>query len=117
MLPVIKVKMNTLIFEEGNHDRKMFIVLDGSVSLFVTRQKKDVELAVIEKHGFFGETEMHRNRPRAVSAKALVDTRLAVIKTRWQLEQFISANPAFSAKMTRIMGERLATINASLVEA
>jgi hypothetical protein len=56
MLPVIKVKMNTLIFEEGNHDRKMFIVLDGSVSLFVTRQKKDVELAVIEKYGFFGET-------------------------------------------------------------
>jgi hypothetical protein len=46
-----------------------------------------------------------------------MDSRLAVIKTRWQLEQFISANPTFSAKMTRIMGERLASINASLAEA
>lgn len=108
MLPVINVKEEQIIFEEGKNDRRMFIVLDGSVQLYVMRNGKEIDLETVTKYQFFGEIEMFKNRPRSMSAKALTNTRLAVIKTRMQLEQFISEHPQFSGKMTRMMGHRLA---------
>lgn len=108
MLPVINVKEEQVIFEEGQNDRRMFIILDGSVQLYVTRNGKEVDLDTVGKYAFFGEIEMYKSRPRSMSAKALTKSRLAVIKTRMQLEQFISEHPQFSGKMTRMMGLRLA---------
>ena len=114
MLLVTDIKENTIIFEEGQNDRKMFIVLDGKIQLYVTRHGKEVDVCVVEQYQFFGEIEMFKNRPRSVSAKALTNARLAVIKTRLQLEQFIAENPTFSGKMTLQMGHRLAEMHAAL---
>jgi CRP/FNR family cyclic AMP-dependent transcriptional regulator len=108
MLPIIDVKEGQIIFEEHQLDRRMFLILEGSVQLFVTRSGHDANLETVNKYGFFGEIEMYKNRPRSMSARALEKTRLAVIKTRIQLEQFISEHPQFSGKMTRLMGQRLA---------
>lgn len=111
MLPAINVKADQVIFEEGQNDRRMFIVLQGSVQLYVTRNSTVVELEVVERFGFFGEIELYRHRPRSLSAKALTNARLAVIKTRMQLEQFMAEHPEFSGKMTRMMGHRIAEAN------
>ena len=113
MLPLIKVKEDTVIFEEGQNDRRMFIVLDGSVQLYVTRNGKEVDLETVHKYEFFGEIEMFKHRPRSMSARVLTDARLAVIKSRMQLDQFIAENPEFSGKMTRMMGHRLAEAEAN----
>jgi CRP-like cAMP-binding protein len=114
MLPVIKVKEDAVIFEEGQNDRTMFLILEGSIQLYVTRNSKEINIATIHKYEFFGEIEMYRHRPRSMSAKALTNARLAVIKNRLQLEQFLSEHPEFTGKMTRIMGERIAHANAAL---
>lgn len=108
MLPTIDVKEGQIIFEEHQIDRRMFLVLEGSVQLYVTRNGHEATLETVNKYEFFGEIEMYKNRPRSMSAKALAKTRLAVIKTRMQLEQFIAEHPNFSGKMTRMMGKRLA---------
>jgi CRP/FNR family cyclic AMP-dependent transcriptional regulator len=112
MLLTKKLNAGTLIYSEGSSDKTMYIVMEGSVSLFVNRHGNEVELAVIHKNEFFGEIEMFHNKPRATSAKAITNVRLIYIKNRMQLDQFIAQNPAFSGKMIRMMGERLA--NASL---
>ncbi|MEN9898405.1 MAG: hypothetical protein RLZZ66_2054 [Pseudomonadota bacterium] len=114
MLPVRKFKSGTIIFEEGSYGVMMYIVVEGSVQLYVVNNKKEVELSVVHKNDFFGEIEMYGNSPRGFSARTLSDTRLVCIKNRMQLEQFFAEHPAFSGKMMRIMGERLATTTALL---
>jgi CRP-like cAMP-binding protein len=59
---------------------------------------------------------LYRNRPRSAFAKTIDDTKLVVIKTRIQLEQFIQENPPFAGKMMVIMGNRLANTNDLLIE-
>lgn len=115
MLPTITVKEGQIIFEEHQHDRRMFLVLDGSVQLYVTRNGHNADLDTVNKFEFFGEIEMYKNRPRSMSAKALATTKLAVIKTRMQLEQFIAEHPQFSGKMTRLMGQRLADAQSAVL--
>ena len=114
MLLVEKFKEGTIIFKEGDNDKAMFIILDGSVQLYVTRNGKEVNLNVIHKNDFFGEIEMYSNKPRGVSAKAITDVRLAILKNRMQLDQFIGQNPSFSGKSLRVVGQRLANTNAEL---
>ena len=116
MQPVIKVKAGTVIFQENTYDKVMFIVLEGSVQIYVERGGEEIELSVINKNDFFGEMAIYRNRPRSASAKVLTDARLAVIKSRMQLEQFITENPTFAGKMMGIMGNRLANTNDLLIE-
>ena len=116
MLPTIKVKADTIIFKEGDYDKTMFIVLEGKVKIYVIRNEEEVELSVIHKYDFFGEMALYRNRPRSAYAKVIEDSKLVVIKTRVQLEQFISENPAFAGKMMVIMGNRLANSNDLLLE-
>ncbi|MEI7841011.1 MAG: cyclic nucleotide-binding domain-containing protein [Methylococcaceae bacterium] len=114
MLLVEKFKEDTIIFKEGDNDRTMFIVLDGSVQLYVTRNGREIDLNVIHKNDFFGEIEMYSNKPRSVSAKAMTNVRAAILKNRMELEQFIAQNPAFSGKSLRVVGQRLADTNAEL---
>jgi CRP-like cAMP-binding protein len=116
MLPIIKVQANTVIFKEGDYDKTMFIVLEGSVKIYVKRNEEEIELSVIHKYDFFGEMALYRNRPRSAFAKTIDDTKLVVIKTRIQLEQFIQENPPFAGKMMVIMGNRLANTNDLLIE-
>lgn len=111
MLPIRKLKAGTQIFTEGGPDKTMFIIVEGRVKLYALRQGNEIEIAVLNVHEFFGEIEMFRNKPRSLSAKALTDVRLVYIKNRMQLDQFIGQTPAFSGKMVRLMGERLARTN------
>jgi CRP/FNR family cyclic AMP-dependent transcriptional regulator len=115
-LPTIKVAANTIIFKEGGYDKTMFIVLDGSIRIYIERNEEEIELTVINKYNFFGEMALYRNRPRSASAKAITDVHLVVIKNQMQLEQFITQNPPFAGKMMVIMGNRLANTNDLLLE-
>jgi CRP-like cAMP-binding protein len=115
-LPIVNVKADTIIFKEGATDKTMFIVLEGSVKIYVERNDEEVELAIIHKYDFFGEMALYRNRPRSAFAKTMTDAKLVVIKTQMQLEQFITENPSFAGKMMVIMGNRLAASNDLLLE-
>jgi CRP/FNR family transcriptional regulator, cyclic AMP receptor protein len=115
MLPIKKLKAGTLIFAEGSLDKTMFLIVEGTVELFVIRHGNEVEISVLHEHEFFGEIEMFRNKPRTTSAKAITDVRLVYIKNRMQLDQFIGQTPEFSGKMIRRMGERLANANTAIL--
>lgn len=114
MLLTKKLKADTVIFQEGSLDKTMFLVLEGKVQIYSTHNGHEIELSVIKENEFFGEIEMFHKKPRATSAKALTNVRLAYIKNRMQLEQLIAQNPSFSGKMVRMMGERLANTTALL---
>ena len=116
MLLTVNFPADTIIFKEGSLDKSMFVVLDGSVKIYVERNGSELELAVINKFDFFGEMALYRNRPRSAFAKVLTDCKLVVIKNQLQLQQFITENPSFAGKMMVIMGNRLAIANDLLIE-
>ena len=116
MLLTVNFPADTIIFKEGSLDKSMFVVLDGSVKIYVERNGSELELAVINKFDFFGEMALYRNRPRSAFAKVLTDCKLVVIKNQLQLQQFITENPSFAGKMMVIMGNRLAITNDLLIE-
>jgi CRP/FNR family cyclic AMP-dependent transcriptional regulator len=111
MLPIKKLKAGSVIFAEGGSDKTMFLIIEGSVELFVIRHGNEIEISVLHENDFFGEIEMFRNKPRITSAKAITDVRLVYIKNRMQLDQFIGQTPEFPGKMIRLMGERLVHAN------
>ena len=116
MLPTASIPANTVIFSEGSYDKIMYIVIDGGVEIYVDRNGEEFTLATILQYDFFGEMAIYRNRPRSASAKTISDTKLVLIKSRVQLEQFIVENPSFAGKMMVIMGNRLANTNDLLIE-
>lgn len=59
-----------VIFHEGDVGAKLYIVVDGSVDIFLRRDKKRTVLANIEPGGFFGEMSMFDNQPRSAGASA-----------------------------------------------
>ncbi|MEI8235806.1 MAG: cyclic nucleotide-binding domain-containing protein [Methylococcaceae bacterium] len=116
MLPTASIPANTVIFSEGSYDKIMYIVIEGGVEIYVDRNGEEFTLATILQYDFFGEMAIYRNRPRSASAKTISDTKLVLIKSRVQLEQFIVENPSFAGKMMVIMGNRLANTNDLLIE-
>ncbi len=116
MLPTASIPANIVIFSEGSYDKIMYIVIEGGVEIYVDRNGEEFTLATILQYDFFGEMAIYRNRPRSASAKTISDTKLVLIKSRVQLEQFIVENPSFAGKMMVIMGNRLANTNDLLIE-
>lgn len=116
MLPTIQVKAGTVIFKEGGNDKTMFIVLSGSVQIYIERNQEDILFAVINKYDFFGEIALYRNHPRNVAARVLTDATLVIVKNQVELEQFITKNSVFSGKMMVIMANRLDNINHLFIE-
>lgn len=115
-LPTIKIKADTIIFEEGWDDYKMFFVVEGSVKLYnADSGGGETEVEVIKKHAFFGEIEMYCQRPRTTSAKILTDVVLVAIRTPFELEQFTNENKWLMGEMMQTMGDRLSVANNALV--
>lgn len=94
----------------------MFLLLDGSVKIYTQGETKEIEIAVIEQYEFFGEIEMYVEKPRTDNAKAVVDSRLVVIRSPSELERFTLDNPWLSGKMMATMGVRQAATNTLLAK-
>ena len=115
-LPIIDIVASTIIFREGGEDRRMFLVLEGTVKLYQSRNKEEIEVGAIHKNQFFGEAEMYSNKPRDYSAIAFTDAKLVIIRTPNELEKFATDNPWLSGDMMTVMVKRLATANDLLVQ-
>lgn len=115
-LPMVKIKADTIIFEEGWNDYKMFFVVEGEVKLYHDQDDNEIEVALIKKHEFFGEIEMYSKTPRTTSAKMLTDVILVAIRTPFELEQFTIENKWLMGDMMHIMGERLAIAHDAIVK-
>ncbi|EMF90916.1 Crp/Fnr family transcriptional regulator [Leptospira santarosai] len=104
----MEIPAGGIVFKEGDMNNAMYVILSGAVEVFFTRKNIVQRLAVMEKGDFFGEMALFRAKPRTATAKAILDCQLAVIESKQQLEKFLIKNPDFSAKMVRILADRLA---------
>ncbi len=116
MPATLTLKSGETVFKEGDNENSMFIILEGCVEIYFTIKHKETRLAILKKGDFFGEMALFRAKPRTATARAVLDTELALIESKQQLEKFLIRNPAFSAKMVSIMVTRLANTNELLIE-
>lgn len=118
-LPIIEVEENMILFEKGEEDFTTYLLIDGAVKTYVHRGKGEDEIehdiAIIKKHEFFGESEMFNRTPRNVCARTTAPSKLVVIKTEAEFEQFITENRWLSGHMMETMSDKLAETNRALV--
>ena len=103
------------IIEIGKIERRMYIILEGSVAITLSDGKNMIEVAELRKGDFFGEISLFNNTPRSANATAVGDVRLAYIDNLQQLKAFLLKNPNFAAKMVHILAKRLAQTDEILI--
>jgi CRP-like cAMP-binding protein len=96
----------TVLFEEGQPGRSMYIVVSGEVE--IRRQVGDRErvLALLPAGEFFGEMAILNGRPRSATAVVRTAARLLVIDGT-TFEAMLRARPEIALRMIRALATRL----------
>jgi CRP-like cAMP-binding protein len=105
------------IIRAGQHEQRMYIVLQGEVTihLMAENRKDKVQVAKLGQNDFFGEISFFTNKPRSATVTAETEVKLAVVDNLQTLNAFLIEHPAFAAKMVRILAMRLAKTDEYLV--
>ena len=96
------------IIKAGSKEKVMYVILKGEVSVRLTEGDVSVEVATMEKGGFFGEISFFSEIPRSADVVAKTECSLAAIDSLQHLNAFLEVNPKFAIKMVHILSERLA---------
>src|SRR5665213_685100 len=59
-----------MIFEQGQPGAAIFLIMEGEVSVEITKDKAITNLATLEKGAFFGEMALLDEAPRSASARS-----------------------------------------------
>lgn len=103
------------IIKAGQREQRMYIILEGRVSIILQSGEEQFVVATMEKGDFFGEISLFTDHPRSATVRSLGDVKLAYIDNVTQLKAFLIKNPAFAAKMVQILAQRLAKTDEILV--
>jgi CRP-like cAMP-binding protein len=103
------------IIRAGQNDRRMYIILSGSVQISLRDGVDSFVVATMNKGDFFGEMSLFCNRPRTADAIAQGDVKLTYIESLQELKKFLSVNPNFAIKMVEVLSERLTKTDEHLI--
>lgn len=112
---VLQYSNNEKIITSGHKEKRMYIILEGTVAISLTNGNQKIPVAEMTKGDFFGEISIFSERPRSANAYAVGDVKVAYIDDEQQLKSFLIKNPIFAAKMVRILAERLAKTDELLI--
>ncbi|MCU0848208.1 MAG: cyclic nucleotide-binding domain-containing protein [Spirochaetes bacterium] len=103
------------IIQAGNIEKKMFIIIEGSVEISLAEGINRVVVATLNKGDFFGEISLFANTPRSAHVTAMGNVKLVYIDSVEQLKNFLIKNPNFAAKMVQTLATRLAKTDEILI--
>jgi len=72
-------KPGSHFFRENDHSRELYIIQEGTVSVYRKIGPREVELAVLQKGSVLGEMALIDGKPRSASAKAVTEVSAIVI--------------------------------------
>lgn len=102
------------ICHEGQPGHEMYIILKGSVGIYLTSPIGTLtRVATIARGDFFGEMAIFDNLPRSASCIALEDT-IAVAVTKDNLQEFLETCPEIAGQMLENMSGRIRKLDAEL---
>ena len=104
------------VCSEGQPGSEMYIILKGSVGIFITGVIGTLtQVATIKEGDFFGEMAIFDNLPRSASCIALEDT-IAVAVTKDNLQEFMATCPEIAKQMLENMSGRIRKLNMELYQ-
>ena len=95
-----------VVFAEGERGDKLYVVIEGEVSLSV----RDTEVDTIKSGEVFGEMALIDDEPRSATAKAKTACKLAAVDER-RFTFLVQQTPHFAIQVMRLMAKRLRAIN------
>ncbi|MDB5987152.1 MAG: Acid-resistant locus arl7 [Nevskia sp.] len=100
-----------LLFSKGDAGTSMFVVLQGSVRIFLPPADSADRATVLRELGpgeYFGEMALLDNQPRMASVDALSDATLGELAHERFIQQ-LRGSPQVMTTMLRVMSQRLRT--------
>lgn len=113
-----KIAPGELVFAKGDSGSSMYLVLSGSVQIFLPTEDKDsprVVLKDVRTGEYFGELSLFDDKPRSASVEATTDTTLLEL-TREEFAEALSKSKTAALSILSEMAERLRVTNAMLGE-
>lgn len=92
----------SVIFTEGEHGDRMYVVLEGQIDLLV----KGKLVESLGPGGVFGEMALIDTTERSATAIARLDTRLVPVSEK-RFQTLIQQTPRFAIQIMRVLAERL----------
>ena len=100
------LKHGSRLFSQGDIGDEMYVILEGSIAIFLEKDGKRTDLVRLEKGNTFGEMGLFRKAERSASAEAAEKTRLLVVN-RDCLDPLKKRNPKIAAKLFLNLANRL----------
>jgi CRP-like cAMP-binding protein len=104
-----------LILKEGDPTNDLLIVREGTVTVFVNRDGKKIEITQIGPTSYFGEMSVFDDYPRSANVEATTDVVACRIE-REAFRAFVRANPAALFQMCTVFSHRLRNTNSALTK-
>lgn len=106
-----KFKKDTVVFFEEEAGESFFVIERGRVKVSrLSNAGKEIILAILRQHDFFGEMSVLDNAPRSATVIALEDTELVKIR-RSDFMKVLNHHPEIAIKMLSTFSERLRKAN------
>ncbi len=105
-----------LIFKEGDEDRDLFIIQEGSVEIRKTTNQGEIVLAELLRGDFFGDMALLQNIPRFASAYSKGKTKVLVLQPGGFLLK-IRRDPTFAFEMLQQLSARVKVSSEKFLEA
>lgn len=107
-------KTDDYVCYEGQPGSEMYIILKGSVGIFLTSPIGTLnQVATIKEGGFFGEMAIFDNLPRSASCIALEDA-ICVAVNQDNLQDFLAACPDIAKQMLENLSGRIRKLDNEL---
>lgn len=111
---IVSYSENQWVFEEGDHNRDLYIIQDGSIDIIKKTQQGEMLLATFEKGDFFGDMALLQGGPRFAGARAKGAARLLVLQPGGFLLK-IRRDPTFAFEMLQQLSQRIKVSNERLL--
>lgn len=111
-----KYLTDDVIFYQGDPGAEMFILLAGTVGVYLNNiDGSSVQITKIFKGNFFGEMSLLDEAPRSATIQALEDCMVLVI-TKKNFQSIVSQQPSFAFRLLKVLSSRIRHLNQRLIE-
>lgn len=110
---MVKLAPGEVIFREGDQTYEMYIILAGSVEIYLDRGGKPLTLSILRQGDFFGEMAVLEELPRSGTARAVEESILVAIN-RNSFQKVIQDDPNLSWRIMKGLSARIRSLNREL---
>ena len=102
------------IFQKGDAEERMYVVLDGRVELFVDRDGAEISLGLRREGDFLGESALFVGELRSSSARALGAAKVLTVDRRSFLRR-IQEDPTLAFRLVETLSLRIKELDQDVI--